>query len=223
MKKILFVILLFVVSPVKADDWLLSLSNIAAQAREAAGHTPTATSYLTDTLAKNLIREGFVAVNTALQPIRTVNSIVCTKYQNSYQLDTLQMGIYSVEWVARDTVTTLVYAARETWKTISKVVSAKLKPGFYDFDHDSIYIHPTPISADTILIHGWEKVANLGSIDSLAFLDQAYRLAVLKYVTWQAAMARQHPMAGEFKAQYYETLENLKAGLGRGVPVEPAQ
>ena len=223
MKKILFMVLLLTAGSVRADDWLLSLEDIRYQVRMAAGYDSSADAYMTDTLGSNFIREGFVAVNTALQPIRTVNSIVCTKYENSYQLDTLQMGIYSVEWTARDTVITLVYAARETWKTIPKEVTDLIKPGFYDFDHDSIYIHPTPIAADTLLIHGWEKAPDLDTITTLAFLRQAYRLAVLKYATWQAAMARQHPMNGEFKAQYYESLANLKAGLGRGVPVVVGQ
>ncbi len=224
MKKILFAILLFVVSPIRADDWLDTLKYVRYQVRLAAGYDSGAVSYMTDTLGNNFIREGIVAVNIALQTIRTVNEIVCTKYENSYQLDTLQMGIYSVEWVSRDTVTTLEYVSRETWRPLKgKSMTDNKKPAYYDYSHDSIFIFQTPIAADTILVYGWEKVANLDTIAALGFLRQAYRLAVLKYATWQAAMARQHPMTLEFKSQYFQTLTNLKAGLGRGVPVVAGQ
>ncbi|MCK5601667.1 hypothetical protein KAR91_07360 [Candidatus Pacearchaeota archaeon] len=224
MKKILFVLLLLVSTSARSDDWLLSLEDIRYQVRMAAGYDSSADAYMTDTLGSNFIREGFVAVNMALQTIRTVNSIVCTKYQNSYQLDTLQMGIYSVEWSNRDTVSTLEYVSRETWRSLAGTsLTDKKKPAYYDYSHDSIFIFATPIAADTLLIYGWEKAPDLDTITTLAFLRQAYRLAVLKYATWQAAMARQHPMTLEFKSQYFETLTNLKVGLGRGVPVVAGQ
>jgi hypothetical protein len=220
MKKILLLLLLLPCMA-SAGQYLETFDGVKVRARQKLNVSSSA-SYLTDTAFANYIRDGMVEVNTVMGAIVTPSVITTGVNVNTYSLDSLTVKILSVEWSENDSVKALEFVPRRMWaeknhkSTVGEAGWLKI-PSYYDNTETQIAIHPPPSrSGDTIKIISEKRIGNIDTVSTLSAIPEKYRVAVLRYVVWQAAEDMGHERAAEFKAAYDRTVANLLAIYGRG-------
>jgi hypothetical protein len=201
-------------------DFLLNFSDYRNHIKYKVGVGASNTTWETDTVLNELIREAIVTVNPIMRGYKTTLRKVSQFDSADYSLDSL-IGISSVMWKKNDTARSIPYLAREKWATITPQNTYGAndpyleRPTVYDYTDNLISFFPVPTSEDTILINGWQKIPNITIISQVSQIPQKYRVAILKYATWLVARAKQHPQAVTFLNEYHESIAFLMAGLNR--------
>lgn len=216
-----------------ASDYLSTNATVIIYARSALGVSLTNTTYLSDSTGALWIRGGIAEIEPLLKTIKSVDSFITAYKQGVYALDSTVVGITGVLWSKNDSTKSLVFMPKEQWYKLVPEKDKKddtksgydIRPGYYDFDDDRIYLFPVPVVdanvaggiADTIKIFSWKSNSNNAAFDTtstLATMPQQYRKAVLQYVIWQAGQARQSVMSQVFKQDYNETLGKISQSKG---------
>lgn len=218
------IMLLSLAGSAQAGQFLETFDEVRAQARAKLNILSTS-AYLTDSTANQYIREGMLALNPMVMYDKEVKTTVTTFKQNTYSLDTMMIGLISVEFSDGDSVKTLKYVPRGLWfeqythKTGGKTGYEKL-PSFYDYSDDQLFVYPTPTRAgDTIKMYGWQKVGDLDTVSTLTKLPEAYRIAILHYVVYAAAEARSDPRTDRFFQNYQRATAVIGIAFNRKEPV----
>lgn len=219
MKKIILVAILLCPSAF-AGQYLSTFSAVRAQAR-AKLNVSSSSAYLTDSTANQYIREGIIFINPMVMYDKEVKTFTSTFKQNTYSLDTMMIGVISVEFSKNDSVKTLKYVPRDMWfdqyprSTVGEKGWEKF-PAFFDYSDDQIFIYPTPTRVgDTMKIYGWQRVGDIDTVSTLAKLPEAYRIAVMWYVIKEAAKARTDPRTASFEQSFAEAVAVVNSGLNR--------
>jgi hypothetical protein len=194
-----------------SGDFLLSMQDYRNQIKNKLGIANSNTTWMTDTVLNQLVREAIVTVNPIMRGYKTTKTVVTRFDSSDYPLDSL-IGIGSVVWYKNDTARSIPYLAREKWATITPQNTYGAgdpyteRPVVYDYTDNVISFFPIPTSEDSVKIYGWNKIPNITIVSQVAQIPQKYRVAVLKYATWLVARAKQHPQLGTFLDEYRESL-----------------
>lgn len=227
-KKFLVLSLVLLGVAALAADYMDSFSAYRSQIRRALGVDVTNTTYLSDSTANEFLREGVMTVTPQIGGDRSIDTTFRTAFwKSNYKLDTFTMGVRAVAISKNDTTKGLLYVPMSLWyqqehKTTTGQQDNYLKrPSYWDYFDNTLWIYPPPtIAGDTLRIFTWKKPRYISDTTNLTALHPMARLAVLKYAIWQAAQARQHPMAGAFKSEYDVALFNAKNTIDGGIGVQ---
>ena len=199
----LFTIIVLLCSSVFAADFLLTLGDYRAQIKRRFGVEPNNTTWMTDTVMNQLIREAIVTVNPKIEGVKVSRTVLTDYHKFAYKIDTSMVSIQTVSWVNGDTIRPLQYMAMESWGTLlhqstnGAMDNYLSRPSVYDYTDDSLYLFPIPtISDDTIQYFGSQKITNIATRDTVGTLPQKYRVPILNYATYLVAVAKQHPAQG---------------------------
>lgn len=204
-------------------DFLLTLADYRAQIKHKMGVGQTNTTWLTDSVLNQLVREAIVTVNPIMRGYKTSITRVTRFDSSDYPIDSL-VGISSVVWHKDDTARSIPYLAKEKWATLATQNTYGgddpylERPQVYDYTDAVISFFPVPTSEDTIQINGWAKIPNITVISAVSQIPQKYRVAVLKYASFLVARAKQHPLIQTFLDEYHESVAFLMAGNNAQTP-----
>ena len=206
MKKLILILFLFLAGNVGAADSLGTFGNYDAQVRSNLGLAATNTSFVTDTVINQFVREGVVGILPLIKGEKREFVITTIHKQNTYATDSLMLDPISVEWSKGDSVKSLTYAPRGTWYQLEVEKNLLLKkdyrrrPSHFDFTEDNIFLCPTPVVVgDTIKIIASAKLANIAAADSLISIPTKYRTMICDYATYRVALMRHSPKLSECK------------------------
>lgn len=227
MKKILVLLLVLIGGAASAADFLSTFSEYRSQIRIKLNVSINNTTYLSDSTIDQFVREGIVQIAPLLHGDRGVYAIPSgTQFRkDSYVLDTFVQGVQSVVISKNDTVKALLYVPKSRWyqmehRSTSGQKDPYLKrPSYYDYYDNTLYLFPAPtLTGDSIKVEVWRKIPNISTSPTLSNLHQSARLSVMKYAAWQAAQAKQHPLAPFLKAEYerslIETMNSIDGNVG---------
>ena len=223
MKKLLvLLILLLFCTTIQGADVLEVFQQYRHGIRQSLG-LDTASAAISDTTLNEYVRRAVFQIIPLLKPRLIEDLIVTTANNNIYSLDTLTIGVSSVQWRRKDSAKSLIYAPREIWYQLS--VNPNLaseenlynqRPSYYDYADSQIFLYPIPtIASDTFYIMSWYKLPTAFEKDSLFQIPVQYRLAVLGYATYLAGRSRQHPLTEIFYRDYQEIVAILKQAYPR--------
>lgn len=230
--KRLLLLLLLVVTPVKAADLLGTFKNYAHLQRQMLGTDTTDTGYLPDTTAHQFTRIAVSAVVPPIQAVKTVLYDTTQFLKDAYSLDTTITGIISVQWRVQDTVRTVNYLPMEQWNSLPVKQASETDPNrpqdrrpfVYDYIDGTMFINPIPIQGgDSLRIVAFRQVPSIAAVDSLALIPQEYRYPVLFFSVWQIAIAKQHPMVEQYHQSYMEAIATVNAAINRKAANASAQ
>ena len=222
--RILLILLVFSLFalPVASADVLEVFEQYRHGIKQSLGLDITS-SAIADTTLNEYVRRAVLQIIPLLKPRFIEDSIVTTANDNIYSLDTLTLGISSVQWRTKDSVKSLIYAPRAIWYQLS--VNPNLaseenpynkRPSYYDYADSLLFLYPIPtITSDTFWIMSWYKLPAAVSTDSLFQIPIQYRPAVLRYATYLAGRSRQHPLTEIFYRDYQEIVAILKQAYSR--------
>ena len=230
MKRIFVVALLSLVSPAMAADVLETWEDYSVAARRSLGYDTVSTGLLTDANARAFIRVAVVQIVPIAQSRKEITSVVTTYKNYTYALDTSLTEILSVWWSKNDTVKTLRFMPVSRWhlqehkKTGGGNDPLLKRPSFYDFTDSLLLVYPAPsaVFGDTIRIMGTHRIRAVLTDSTLDEIPQIYRPAVLNYVTWSAANARQDHRSSSFFDLLGWSLAHLGRSIKPGGQVAPA-
>lgn len=223
MKKILLIIIVMIFAAnVRSADYLETFVDYRWSMRRALGIDTTSQRVLDDTTANQFIRESVNRVLPTLRPRLIEDTVVISQYDNTYSLDTLTIGISSVEWRRRDSVKSFIYAPRSVWyqldinpNIIDEENPYDQRPSYYDYTDSLIFLYPVPaIASDTVYVLSWYKVPAIISADNLINIPVQFRTAVLRYAIYLVAQSRRHPLTELYLKDY----ETMIAVLNRAYP-----
>jgi len=228
MKRLLLVLLLCVVSPVSAGDYLGTYANMCAQVRVNLGMDSASGGPVSNDEFGIFTRQGLMEVASIARAIRGIRIDTTVRGQYAYALDTSVMGVTGSEWVSGDTVKPFILVDDESFqahaldKSLVDKQGVARRPWWYRVTDDSLYLYPVPcVSGDTIKMYTWEKPINIDTLSTFAQIDIKYRQGVFHYVLWRVALAKTHPAATIFQneyAAYIKSLVGQKRTRGEDVP-----
>ncbi len=225
MKRIILVFLLsmFVCPIVSAADYLETFVDYRWEMRRALGLDTTSSGVLDDTTANQFVRQAVFQIIPILRPRFIEDTIATAANDNTYSLDTLTIGISSVQWRTGDSVKSLIYAPRAIWYQLS--VNPNLaseenpynkRPSYYDYADSQIFLYPIPaIANDSFYIMSWYKLPTAYAGDSLFQIPVQYRVAVLRYAVYLVAQSRRHPLTEIYLRDYQTIVEVLRSAYPR--------
>ena len=232
MKTVATVLFLLLVLPsvLKAADILETFADYSYMLRRAFHQDTANRDFLDDTTANQFVRFAVVTLMPVLRADKAVFTDSLIYAKSAYLLDSTLLGITAVYWFSVDSVKVLDRVPMSLWKLhyqkLLKDADKALhrRPYFYDYTDDTLFIYPTPvINGDDIRIVGWRKIPSLAAVDSLVNIPQKFRAPIFHYAAWLVARARQHPLLGEYKAAYVESMRFvLQANYFGEVASEPA-
>jgi len=213
MKRLLFTIfILMAVASSTSAEILATVASAMYRARADLNVDTTDTEYLPTIEATHRIREAVSLINHLLMDNRTNTAIPLAVNTYKYGLDSLET-ITSVQFIRGDTIKTLSYVPRAQWYEMENQFSKGLNgmlahPSYWDYYDDTIYIFPVPSRVDTLYATANDEIFGLDTLTLLSGIDEVYRPAIIKYVVYETAKIRQHPMTAIYK-QDYERLWGL--------------
>lgn len=230
MKKWFIVAALLLIPALCVGGSLDSTRNVRVAARRALGIDTTGGG-LSDANANYFIQEALVMHNPLLHDneVEWVFTTGFNEYQ--YSLDSNIIGISSVRFEKGDTVKALVPIPMSLWTTMphqttkgrgqNKEESWRLQyPSYYDWTDNYLFLYPVPTHKgslyDTIRVIGYRNIASVDTIVDLSYLPEKYRIAIKKYVVWQAALANSDPRTAAFEKVYGEQVTILRGEKIRG-------
>jgi hypothetical protein len=224
MRKLILVLLLLLVPSLVIGGSLDSTRNVRVAARRALG-VDTTGGGLTDANANYFIQEALVMHDPVLRG-NVVEWVFTTTYNEyQYSIDSNIIGIISAQIEKGDVVKPLLPIPIAGWDQM-KHKSTKSKkdleryPSYYDWTDDYLFLFPVPTREnsdyDTVRVIGYRNVAEVDTIVDLSHLPERYKLAIRKYVTWQAALANSDPRTAGFEKVYDQQVAILRGEKIRG-------
>ena len=222
--RILLILLVFSLFalPVASADVLEVFEQYRHGIKQSLGLDITS-SAIADTTLNEYVRRAVLQIIPLLKPRLIEDLIITAANENIYSLDTLTLGISSVQWRRKDSAKSLIYAPREVWYQLS--VKPNLaseenlynqRPSYYDYADSQIFLYPIPtIANDSFYIMSWYKLPTAFEDDSLFQIPVQYRTAILGYATYLAGRSRQHPLTEIFYRDYQEIVAILKQAYSR--------
>jgi len=222
MRRLLTIVVFMVIAGSARAEILSTVAGAMYRARADLNVDTTDTEYLSNAEAGHRIKEAVSLINRLVGDNRTNTTIPMAINTYVYHLpdssaaDTLNRwweSIVSVQFVRADTIKTLLRVPRAMWYEKDHQFSKGSKgllahPSYYDYYDDSLYVFPVPSRVDTLTVTTTDKITSLNAITTLISIDEVYRPAIVKYVVYETAKARQHPMVLLYK-QDYERLWGL--------------
>lgn len=231
MKRILIAVLLVLVaSQLMAADVLETWDDYRVAMRRKLGYDTAATGLLTDANAAAFIREAVVQIVPLVQARKQITSVVTTYKNYTYALDTTLTGILAVWWSKNDSIKVLKYVPINSWseqehkKTSGESVPFLQRPSFYDYTDSLLLVYPSPSLnfGDTLRIKGLHRISSVLTDSTLSEIPQKYRMPVLNYATWVAAVARTDPHATTLFQLLNWSLSKIDMTITPGGQVVPA-
>lgn len=227
MKKLFVLLLVLLGVAALAADYMDSFSTYRAQIRRTIGVDIADVTYVSDSSLNDYIREGVVLAGGLTKGEKAIRTVTTHFMRNDYAMDSLITGVMSVVISKNDTVKALLYVPQTLWfqqehrTTVGQDDPYLRRPSYYDYYDGTILVYPTPtLAGDTIKATCWQKVANISGATSLTSLHPLARVVVLKYATWQAAKAKQHPMTEMFRLEYESSVAVVNSILNAGSNVQ---
>lgn len=222
MKRITILLLLFLASSVCAADWCATFSGYRDAVRDKHNILRTNTTWVTDTVLNQLIREAVIDVVNDVRAIKKVYNDTTEYRQFTYSIDSGILGIISVRWVSpnRDSIKSLLYVPQDRWNELVTTSTSGedgylATPSYYDYIDGSLFIYPPPEThGDTLQIVAWRKVPSIAASDSLVIIPQKFRVAIVNYVAYQIAKAKSHPFMTNFYADFISAMTKARADGG---------
>jgi len=217
---ILFMFILLGYSASDAGQFLATTTDVAWQVRRKFDVDTSSTSkFLSADVANALTREAIVTVNPLLRGIKSVDTVLMVGLQDTYTLDTLTLGVSSVEWINSANTRKITYRPRASWgdgkSDASLLGEENPKPQHFDYTETELTFYPPPIkTGDTMIVSCWKRVGDIDTVTVLTFMPEAYRVVVMKYVTWAVALAKQHPLVEMYWRDYESTLKTTIEAFG---------
>ena len=228
MKKLLLVLFLmsqFVTS--YSADYAGNFAGYRAQVKNAFDVSTSNSTWVTDTVLNDLIRQGIIAVSPIIQARKKTYVTTTTYRVGTYNLDSAVVGVTDVYWSKNDSLKTLVYAPKEKWYQVETGLAGvgvgyNSRPSYYDWIDGKLFLYPVPArNGDTIKYEAYCKVSDISAKDSLLQIPQVYRTAVIDYVVYRVALSKQSPLLDAYYRNYVESIQNINNSLNsRGIPVE---
>lgn len=220
MKKLIIVFLILLSSGVVySADYAESFADYRSQIKSNLNINTSNTSYVTDTVMNQMIRQAVIMVNASLRPIKNRISITTTHRVGVYSLDTTVLGVIDVSWHKNDSVKTFLFKPKTYWyqgevqSTFGKK-GYEARPSYYDFIDDEVYLYPAPfVTGDTITITAWQKVQDLAKYDNLSTIPQQYRVPIVLYATYLIALSKQHPSTATYLQNYVNSISAINKAL----------
>ena len=221
MKRVIlvFILSMFVCPIASAADYLETFVDYRWEMRRALGLDTTSSGVLDDTTANQFIRQAVFQITPILKPRLIEERILTVANNNIYSLDTLTIGISSVQWRRKDSAKSLIYAPRSVWYQLQ--VNPNItneenpydqRPSYYDYADSQIFLYPIPgIANDSIYIMSWFKLPTIYAGDSLFQIPVQYRSAVLRYAVYLVAQSRRHPLTEMYLRDYQAIVDILKS------------
>ena len=212
MKKLAVFMVLFLAATVNAADWCATFSGYATEARSRLGVLSSNTTYVSDTIINQMIREAVIEHVNLLRAVKKIYTDTTVYNRFTYSLDSGLSGIISVRFISEDSLKSLTYMPRETWYQLNisptdEAGGYASLPSYYDYSETKLFIYPRPSThGDTIEIDGWRKIPSIAASDSLSVIPQKYRPAILSYVVYRVALSKQHPFVQLFFSEYQKSL-----------------
>lgn len=207
MKRILtaLTILVLCMSAIGAD-FVLTLSDYRAQIKRRLNVDITNTTWMSDTVMNQFIREAIVTIVPTLEGNTTTKTVITSYGQMSYKIDTNMVSIAEVGWKSGDTVRWLAFVPRDKWSVLTHQSTNGgddpylQRPSVYDVSDDSIFVFPIPtFSDDTLMYIGPIKITNIATASSFSGIPQHRREKILNYATYLVATAKQRGDAVNYK------------------------
>ena len=198
MKRLLVVILILAYGSVHAADFVLTLSDYRSQIKRKLNVDPANSTWMTDTVMNQLIREAIVTVNPRIAGVKVTKTFLTTTNRMSYPIDTTVVDVFNVGWKSNDTVRWFTQMPMEKWSGLSTqntwgAPDAYLsRPSVFDMTYDSIYLFPIPtLDGDTIMYIGSQKITGITTRDTIGTILQELRVPILDWATFLVAQAKQ--------------------------------
>ena len=217
-----------------AGDFVGSFAEYRKAIKRKCGIDMSNTAWLPDSTMNDFVKEAVAAVNPIVMGRKIIDTIASILSQeNTYEIDSNMIGVFSVAWRNGDSVKSLVPVPRTLWHqqphqtTIGQIDGYLKYPSYYDFIDGYVSVFPVPrISGDTVgdtlngafVVTGWSLVPDLTSGASISLIPQQYRATILEYATWKVAEAKQHPLAAGFRSNFFELLSRMDVMLNGRVP-----
>lgn len=220
MKKLIMVFFILLSSGVVySADYAETFAGYRSQIKSNLNINTSNTSYVTDTVMNQMIRQAVIMVNASLRPIKNRISITTTHRQGVYSLDTTVLGVIDVSWHKNDSVKSFLFKPKTYWYQgeVQSTFGKKgydARPSYYDFIDDEIYLHPAPfVTGDTIIVTAWQKVQSISASDNLSTIPQQYRVPVVLYATYLVALSKQHPATAVYLENYRSSISAINRAL----------
>lgn len=222
MKRILLALLLLLfAAPLSASDSTLYLTfdQIAVAARGSLGYDTTSTVGLSDAANARFAREGLLALQPFMKGDEVEWIFTTTYMEHRYAIDSDIVWISSVTWRKQDSAKVLLPITMKNWGQVEHKHTMGAKnylahPSYYDWSDAYLLLYPIPSlksgAYDTIRVIGYQAVSDLDTITTMTHLKERYRIAVKKYVTWQAAKANYDVRTNLFMQEYKEAVAILR-------------
>jgi hypothetical protein len=215
-------IILLICGSVAADDFMYTKAGYTAQMRRKLGYAQSNIGALPDADAEAFIEEGVAFAMPLVRASKQIRMVVTSYQVNDYALDSTTLGVISVWWKSGSYFKALQHLPISEWdkvehKTTSGQSDTLLKrPSYYDFSDSVLSLYPVPsVSGDTIRILSWNDIGNVVALDTLKAIPQQYRIVVLNYATWAAALSRSDVRAQGFYEALVSSVGALNSALNR--------
>lgn len=219
MRRISIVLFMIGLLTVSVDAQILNtLTDVIRRARNDLNVDTSNATYLPLVEGNGRIREAMSLVNRLVGDNRTNTVVPLVVNTYKYGLkdsvtgspDTVVLArsaITSVQWIRADSIKTLTFIPRASWSEQAHQTTKGIKglahhPSHFDFYDDTLYIHPVPSEVDTLYVTSTDNIYGLDTTTTLAIIHEDYRPAILAYVVYHTARARQHPLVALYKQDY---------------------
>lgn len=203
-----------------AGDFLKTALNYRDEIKNIFGVATSNSTWMTDTVLNQLIRQAVVKVNPLMRGVKFKDTVVTAWQQSDYNLDSM-IGVISVSWQKEDTVRPIVYSPLETWGALTHQSTwggddpYLSRPSVYDVTDNQIMFFPPPTQTDTIEIVGFRKVYGIVTTADFSAIPQAYRIPVLYYAAYLVAQSKQHPGTDRLLNEYNKSVADILVALNR--------
>jgi hypothetical protein len=201
-------------------DFLKTMLDYREQIKRKLNIATSNTTYMTDSVFNQLIREAIVKVNPIMRGVKVRDTFVTSWQTSDYNLDSM-IGIIGVTWQHEDTVVPLTYMPLEGWGTLRQKTTFGAddpylsRPSVYDVTDNQVMLFPPPTLDDTIELVGFRKIHGIAVTSDVSAIPQAYRIPVLNYAAYIVAFSKQHPRAGDLMQEYKMSINDLMQSLNR--------
>lgn len=198
------------------SDYMDATVDYRSMIKRKNGIATASTQWLSDSTLNELVKEGVIEVSNVVGPYVGTKNVYTQYKQMTYPLDSLVLRVIDVSWKKGDSIKSLIPKPMNDWASINRkfcegYTDYEARPDVYWRVGSSLNVYPAPyIEAETLLVTARLRIPNITAGSSLTLIPQNYRVAILKYATWQAALIKQSPLAGEFEKQYLESVAVLK-------------
>jgi len=166
MRILLIALMVLIVSTAYgAEDYLDSLQEYSAVISQNLNISTTSKA-CPDSMKFRSVRSAAIVVAQAIYGNFMLDTVVATADDYDYALDSL-IKVKYVNFKSTDTVLPLIFTPMVEWRslkiprTLTGQSGVLAHPSYYDWDNGYLFLYPTPHAADTFIVYGFGKLANI--------------------------------------------------------------